>query len=112
MADTLADDVVVIDVHRMIEDLVTRGITRSVAARLAARYPQSKISAHSGIFDRQREDNPHDARFTPGRLRRMIEEDWTPPPGYFANDRLDNPIARAIAPCGTRSTLPVWRHLS
>ena len=96
MADTLADDVVVIDVQRMIEDLVTRGITRSVAARLAARYPQSKISAHSGIFDRQREDNPDDARFTPGRLRRMIEEDWTPPPGYFANDRLDNPIAPEV----------------
>ncbi len=85
-AVAIADDVVVIDPHQIIKELVTREITRSVADRLAGRYSQPKICEHIGIFDRQREDNPHDARFTPGRLRRMIEED-SPPPGYSAHDR-------------------------
>jgi hypothetical protein len=110
-AMVITDDVVVISPYQTIEELATRGITRSVAARLATRYPQPKISEQIAIFDRQREDNPHDARFTPGRLRRMIEEDWAPPPGYSTKDHRGTsaaPMPTAID--GDRPKTLEWRQ--
>ena len=74
-------DVVVVP-HLLLEQLVERGVTRAVAARIAAEYPLELIAAQLASFDRQRGENPGDPRFSAGRLRRMIEEDWAAPTGY------------------------------
>ncbi|HEX5501024.1 MAG TPA: hypothetical protein VFW96_00295, partial [Thermomicrobiales bacterium] len=63
-----------------LELLVGRGVTPVTAARLVAAVAARTIARQVAIYDWLRERAPDDDRLTPGRLRRMIEEDWAPPP--------------------------------
>jgi hypothetical protein len=64
--------------------LVERGVTRRVAMQLLHASPPAILERQLAIYDWLREADPEDRRLTPGRLRKMIEEDWAPPPGYTA----------------------------
>ena len=64
--------------------LVERGVTRRVASQLLHAIPPAILAHQLAIYDWLREADPEDPRLTPGRLRKMIEEDWAPPPGYTA----------------------------
>lgn len=77
--------VVVITHHtsiELVEHLVERGVTRRVADNLARRVPATIISTQLDVYDWLRAQSPDDDRLTPGRLRRMIEEDWASPVGF------------------------------
>ncbi|HEX5503579.1 MAG TPA: hypothetical protein VFW96_13225, partial [Thermomicrobiales bacterium] len=83
-APAVADDgdEAVVVVVAPLELLVRRGITPATAARLVATVAAPTIARQVTIYDWLRERTPDDDRLTPGRLRRMIEEDWAPPPGF------------------------------
>ena len=74
--------------------LVERGVTRRVASQLLHAIPPATLAHQLAIYDWLREADPDDPRLTPGRLRKMIEEDWAPPPGYTAPAER---AARAVA---------------
>ncbi len=59
--------------------LVARGITGKVARELVRATDASTITHQVAIYDSLREQAPDDPKLSPGRLRRMIEEDWTTP---------------------------------
>ena len=40
------------------------------------------VARQLDIFDWLRDQEPENEHLVPGRLRRMIEEDWAPPPGW------------------------------
>jgi hypothetical protein len=61
------------------ELLLARGITPLAAHHLSATHDPARIARQVEVFDFLRDADPTDARLTPGRLRRMIEEDWAPP---------------------------------
>jgi hypothetical protein len=67
----------------MVDVLARRGITRASARELAARWPM-RILPQIAIYDWLRQGDTTEPRYHPGRLRRMIEEDWAPPPGFLA----------------------------
>jgi len=58
-----------------------RGISDPVARHLADAYPE-RIVRHLDVYDWLGSERPADPHHTPGQLRRMIEEDWSPPTGY------------------------------
>lgn len=64
------------------DDLVARGITARVAARLRRTIPAATIARQVEIFDALRAASPDDPKLTAGRLRRQIEEDWAAPAGF------------------------------
>ncbi len=66
------------DTKSLVNGLIERGVTRAVAVRLAARFPE-RVACQTEVYDWLCEEDPDDERLTPGRLRRMIEEDWTSP---------------------------------
>lgn len=59
-----------------------RGLTAAVARDLAQRC-RDLVDRQIEIYDWLRARDPDDHRLTPGRLRRMIEEDWAPPPDFL-----------------------------
>jgi len=69
-------DIVVSALER---SLCERGITRTVAQRLCAVVATETIIRQIDIYDWLRDQQTHPNEVTPGRLRRMIEEDWQPP---------------------------------
>ncbi len=68
----------------VVSGLVERGVTPAVARKLARVHPPPKIAGQIEVFDWLREVDPDDERYSAGRLRRMIEEDWMPPPGFVS----------------------------
>ncbi len=76
------DAVVVVDQSGLIQALTERGITATVARRLGERYPTATVARQLDIFDWLRDEAPDNEKLVAGRLRRMIEEDWVPPPGW------------------------------
>ncbi len=62
--------------------LVERGMTSVVARKLVRDHPAATIAHQIEVFAWLREVDPHDERYTAGRLRKMIEENWTSPPGF------------------------------
>ncbi len=68
----------------MVSGLVERGVTPAVARKLARVHPPPTIAGQIEVFDWLREVDPDDERYSAGRLRRMIEEDWSPPPGFVS----------------------------
>lgn len=70
------------DTSALVKTLVARGVTGAVAIRLAARFPK-RVTHQTEVYDWLCEEYPDDERLTPGRLRRMIEDDWTTPPGFI-----------------------------
>ncbi len=71
--------VVVPDQTVLSEWLFARGVTRKVAERLAREVPGVMVMRQVEVYDWLREADEDDERLTPGRLRRMIEEEWAPP---------------------------------
>ncbi len=79
------NDVVVVAIDPALDiaaRLVERGVTVAIARKLARDYAAAIVARQIEVFDWLREIDPHDERYTAGRLRKMIEEDWTPPPGF------------------------------
>lgn len=68
----------------LVANLVERRITQAAARKLVKTHPATTIANQIEIFDWLREVDPEDERYSAGRLRRMIEEDWTPPPGFVS----------------------------
>ena len=62
--------------------LVERGMTRKVAEQLVATTSPATIARQTEVYDFLREAAPGDPKLTAGRLRRMIEEEWAPPPDF------------------------------
>jgi hypothetical protein len=58
-----------------------RGVSPATAEALARLAP-GLVARQLEVYDWLREVDPDDERHTPGRLRRMIEEDWVPPAGF------------------------------
>ena len=52
-----------------------------MARRLVADHGPA-VALQVAYHDHERTADPADPRLTPGRLRRRIEEDWAPPPGF------------------------------
>ena len=65
-----------------LELLIARGMTPKVAGDLVATMDSAAVARQVEVYDFLREQAPDDPRLSPGRLRRMIEEDWTPPPNF------------------------------
>lgn len=76
------DDYVVADLVAL---LLNRGITPVSAKQLTAATRPEIVTRQVAIYDWLCEQSPDDQRLTPGRLRRMIEEDWNPPPTFVAH---------------------------
>lgn len=104
---TQPDDDVVVEPPQLVQLLIERGITAGVARRLVANHPPAAVARQVMHYDHERAAAPADLRLTPGRLRRRIEGDWTPPPGFVpttererqateeARQRMDSHAARA-----------------
>jgi len=91
-------DVVVtltVDSHLQ-ELLITRGITLTTARALAHAHAAG-IARQVDIFDWLRDADRDDPRLTPGRLRKMIEEDWAAPPHYVPRHEREAQAAAAHA---------------
>ena len=63
--------------------LIERGITPCIARRLVARHEPMAIEGQIEVFDWLRENAPDDPRYSPGRLRRMVEEGWQAPADFI-----------------------------
>ncbi len=70
---------VVVATTDLVSLLVERGITDKAARELAKGTGASTITRQVAIYDFLREQAPDNSKLSPGRLRRMIEEDWAPP---------------------------------
>jgi hypothetical protein len=77
-----ADDGVVVHPPELVQVLTDRGITAGVARRLVADHDPAAVARQVEYHDHERATDPADPRLTPGRLRRRIEGDWAPPPGF------------------------------
>ncbi len=69
-------------VTTIIQQLIVRGVTEAAAHRLVAASPLTIIAKQLDIYDWLREHEPTNGHLSPGRLRKMIEEDWNTPSGY------------------------------
>jgi len=76
------DDVVVAHADQLVQSLTERGVTAGVARRLVADHDPAAVARQIEYHDHERAADPADPRLTPGRLRRRIEGDWAPPPGF------------------------------
>lgn len=81
-----ADDGVVVHPPELVQALTGRGVTAGVARRLVAGHPPAAVVRQVEYHDHERAADPADPRLTPGRLRRRIEGDWAPPPGFVSAD--------------------------
>ena len=66
----------------LVSRLAERGITPGVARTLVATHGGVVVERQIEVFDWLREQEPDDPRYSPGRLRRMVEEDWMPPANF------------------------------
>jgi hypothetical protein len=77
---------VVVHADQFIQALTERGVTAGVARCLVAGRAPAAVARQVEYYDHERATDPADPRLTPGRLRRRIEEDWAPPPGFVPPD--------------------------
>jgi len=76
--------------------LLEREVTGRCARRLVVTTAADVITKQLDIYDWLRESEPTNRHVSPGRLRRMIEEDWDAPPGYRTSaERIAAAAARA-----------------
>ena len=85
------------------EVLIRRGITGTTAHELAVRWPE-RVLSQVEMYDWLRESDGTDPRYHPGRLRRMIEEGWAPPPGFVPRAERE---ARRAARRGTAARVGI-----
>jgi len=81
------DDVVVVHPSELVHVLTGRGVTAGVARRLVADHTPAAVARQVEYHDHERAADPADPKLTPGRLRRRIEGDWAPPPGFVPADQ-------------------------
>jgi hypothetical protein len=81
----------------LVSRLAARGITPGVARRLVATHGGVAVEQQIEVFDWIREQEPDDPRHSPGRLRRMIEEGWTPPADFIPAMEQARRVALAAA---------------
>lgn len=99
------------DKSSLVKALVERGITGTVAVRLTNSFPQ-QVGHQMEIYDWLCEKQLDNERLTPGRLRRMIEEDWAPPPGFVpAAERARRAVEAATAEESRRRQLEIERQV-
>ncbi len=99
------------DKNSLVKSLVERGITGAVAVRLTNSFPQ-QVGHQMEIYDWLCEKQLDNERLTPGRLRRMIEEDWAPPPGFVpAAERVRRAVEAATAEESRRRQLEIERQV-
>ncbi len=77
-------DVVVVNSADLIQLLTERGITATVAQRLVTQHSPAVVTLQIEHFDWECDEEPDNPKIVPGRLRRRIEEDWAPPPGFVS----------------------------
>ena len=94
-------DIVVSALER---SLCERGITRTVARRLCAAVAMETIIRQIDVYDWLRDQQTHPNGVTPGRLRRMIEEDWQPPREYRPALAREHEAAMRMAAAESRAT--------
>ncbi len=80
--DSIGKPDVVVNSADLIQLLTERGITATVAQRLVAQHSPTTVSRQVEYFDWEYDEEPDNPKMVPGRLRRRIEEDWAPPPGF------------------------------
>ncbi len=82
------NDGVVVHPHQLVRLLTERGITAGVARHLVTQHAPAAVARQVAHYDHEHVVDPADPRLTPGRLRRRIEGDWAPPPGFVpTNER-------------------------
>lgn len=94
-------DIVVSALER---SLCERGVTRTVAQRLCAAVATETIIRQIDVYDWLRDQQTHPNGVTPGRLRRMIEEDWQPPCEYRPALAREHETAMRTAAAESRAT--------
>lgn len=77
---------------RLEQALIERGITPTVAYMLVRQH-RSVLEYQLDVFDWIRECDPDDAHLTPGRLRKMVEENWAAPRGHEPRQQRDERAA-------------------
>ncbi len=87
------DRVVVVDPAQLVQALTGRGVTAGVARRLVADHAPAAVARQVEYHDHERAADPADPRLTPGRLRRRIEGDWAPPPGFVPTAKQERQTA-------------------
>jgi hypothetical protein len=103
------DAVVVANQSGLVQALIDRGVTATVARRLAAQHPAATIARQLDIFDWLRDEEPDNERLVAGRLRRMMEEDWAPPRAWEpAATRVERARAAAAAERRARLRHGLW----
>jgi len=95
------------------QSLRERGINATVAQRLCTAIAAEIITRQLDIYDWLKEQQMETNHAIPGRLRRMIEEDWLPPREYrTALDRAQDTRARAaVADQRAANTAAMMREL-
>jgi len=78
---------VVVESPQLVQLLMDRGITTGVARHLVADHPPAAVARQVEYHDHERAADPADPKLTPERLRRRIEGDWAPPPGFVPADQ-------------------------
>lgn len=67
--------------------LTKRGMTKTVAKRLAGRYSDERITQKIDFLDFLIETSPDKVKSPTGFLRRAIEDDWAAPDGYVSPEQ-------------------------
>lgn len=80
-----------------LRDLIARGITAAIAGKLVGKSDPATIARQIEVYDWLREGAPDTPHLTPGRLRRMIEQDWTPPVDFVPAAERARRAAAAVA---------------
>lgn len=71
--------------HPLIAELVTRGISKNIAATLLETYGEKRVADKLEVFDfLRKKESPMSSKNPPGFLRDSIEKDYAPPPGYIS----------------------------
>jgi len=81
-----------VEVQGIVNQLVKRGITSSVAEKLVNTYPSDRIYTQIEVLDWLKERNDALVENSAGFLRKAIEENYQPPDGYITH--LDRQTSR------------------
>ena len=73
------------EVQGVVDQLVKRGITPSVAEKLVNTYPSDRIYTQIEVLDWLKERNDALVENSAGFLRKAIEENYQPPDGYITH---------------------------
>jgi len=84
---------VVVESPQLVQLLTDRGITAGVAQHLVADHISRRVARQVEYYDHECSADPANPRLTPGRLRRRIEGDWAPSPGFVPTAEQERQVA-------------------